>query len=76
MGRGRQKAKATKQAREMKYYTPGTDLSALERELTTGRPHVPAVVERAPEPEVEDLYVDPYADLYTDDDEDETSRVR
>lgn len=33
MGRGRQKAKATKQAREMKYYSPQTDYSALEREL-------------------------------------------
>ena len=37
MGRGRQKAKATKQAREMKYYTPNTDLSALERELAAAR---------------------------------------
>lgn len=37
MGRGRQKAKATKQAREIKYYTPNTDLSALERELTQSR---------------------------------------
>ena len=33
MGRGRQKAKATKQAREMKYFTPATDYSALQREL-------------------------------------------
>lgn len=33
MGRGRQKAKATKQARDMKYFSPATDLSALEREL-------------------------------------------
>ena len=37
MGRGRQKAKATKQAREIKYYTPSTDLSALERELAAAR---------------------------------------
>ena len=37
MGRGRQKAKATKQAREIKYYTPSTDLSALERELAQAR---------------------------------------
>ena len=37
MGRGRQKAKATKQAREIKYYTPDTDLSALERELAAAR---------------------------------------
>ncbi|GAB3849241.1 DUF3073 domain-containing protein [Nesterenkonia populi] len=37
MGRGRQKAKATKQAREIKYFTPDTDLSALERELAQSR---------------------------------------
>ncbi|GAA3064183.1 MULTISPECIES: DUF3073 domain-containing protein [Actinomycetes] len=37
MGRGRQKAKATKQAREIKYFTPNTDLSALERELAQSR---------------------------------------
>ncbi|MFC7401261.1 DUF3073 domain-containing protein [Citricoccus sp. GCM10030269] len=37
MGRGRQKAKATKQARDMKYYSPATDLSALERELAGNR---------------------------------------
>ncbi|GAB2981101.1 MAG TPA: DUF3073 domain-containing protein [Actinotalea caeni] len=33
MGRGRQKAKQTKVARQLKYYSPQTDLSALEREL-------------------------------------------
>lgn len=33
MGRGRQKAKQTKVARELKYYSPPTDLSALQREL-------------------------------------------
>ncbi|WP_409484704.1 DUF3073 domain-containing protein [Arsenicicoccus dermatophilus] len=33
MGRGRAKAKQTKVARELKYFTPDTDLSALEREL-------------------------------------------
>jgi hypothetical protein len=33
MGRGRAKAKQTKVARQLKYYTPNTDLSALEREL-------------------------------------------
>ncbi|MDR4532041.1 DUF3073 domain-containing protein [Glutamicibacter sp. PS] len=33
MGRGRQKAKAQRQARDIKYYSPATDLSALEREL-------------------------------------------
>jgi len=33
MGRGRQKAKQTKVARELKYYSPATDYSQLEREL-------------------------------------------
>jgi hypothetical protein len=33
MGRGRQKAKQTKVARKLKYYTPDTDYRALEREL-------------------------------------------
>ena len=48
MGRGRQKAKQTKVARKLKYYTPDTDYQALERELS-GSPSVQ-----------ED---DPYADL-------------
>ena len=33
MGRGRAKAKQTKVARELKYFSPNTDLTALEREL-------------------------------------------
>ncbi len=33
MGRGRAKAKQTKVARELKYYSPDPDLGALEREL-------------------------------------------
>ena len=33
MGRGRAKAKQTKVARELKYFSPNTDLSALEQEL-------------------------------------------
>ena len=64
MGRGRQKAKATKQAREMKYFSPGTDLSALERELTGGRT-------RGPEQDQEPEYEDPYADLYAEDEDDD-----
>jgi len=35
MGRGRQKAKNTKVARELKYYSPNTDLSQLQRELSS-----------------------------------------
>lgn len=34
MGRGRAKAKQTKVARRLKYYSPDTDLTALERELS------------------------------------------
>ena len=34
MGRGRQKAKHTKVAREPKYFSPDTNYSALERELS------------------------------------------
>ena len=33
MGRGRQKAKQTKVARELKYYSPATDYHQLEQEL-------------------------------------------
>lgn len=34
MGRGRQKAKHTKVARQLKYYSPQTDLEQLQRELS------------------------------------------
>lgn len=34
MGRGRQKAKHTKVARELKYFSPDTNYGALERELS------------------------------------------
>ncbi len=33
MGRGRAKAKQTRVARELKYSSPSTDLTALQREL-------------------------------------------
>ena len=48
MGRGRAKAKMTKVARELKYSTPSTDLTALQRELAAreGSPDaVPSVDE-------------------------------
>jgi len=44
MGRGRAKAKQTKVARELKYYSPSTDLNALEREL-----HGPSLFDSRPE---------------------------
>ena len=57
MGRGRQKAKHTKVARELKYFSPDTDLNALEREI--GHP------EQVDENEL----VDKWADLYGDEED-------
>ena len=36
MGRGRAKAKQQRVARDLKYSTPNTDLSALQKELSGG----------------------------------------
>ena len=55
MGRGRQKAKHTKVARELKYFSPDTDLSALEKELAVAGE--------------DDELVDKWADLYPEEDE-------
>ncbi|WP_159501367.1 DUF3073 domain-containing protein [Microbacterium sp. 18062] len=60
MGRGRQKAKHTKIARELKSYSPTVNYSALEREL--GHPETD-----------ENQYVDKWADEYEDEYEDETA---
>lgn len=60
MGRGRQKAKQTKVARELKYHTSSIDVNALQRELTGGSQHYqpsPPVVD-------DDEDDDPYA-LYS-----------
>ena len=38
MGRGRQKAKHTKVARELKYFSPDTNYASLERELASASP--------------------------------------
>jgi hypothetical protein len=35
MGRGRQKAKHTKVARDLKYFSPDTNYNELERELSS-----------------------------------------
>ncbi|UWF77688.1 MULTISPECIES: DUF3073 domain-containing protein [Microbacterium] len=62
MGRGRQKAKHTKIARELKAYSPEVNYAALERELA--------------HPSTEDdPYVDRWADEYADEDEDELERA-
>lgn len=55
MGRGRQKAKQTKVARRLKYFSPETDYQALERELTSSSSSSD-----------DDLYVDKYADAFAD----------
>ena len=60
MGRGRQKAKHTKVARELKYFSPSTDLTALEKEI--GHPS-----------DSENEYIDKWADLYPDESSDEDS---
>lgn len=61
MGRGRQKAKHTKIARELKAYSPEVNYAALERELA--------------HPDEGDQYVDKWADMYADEDEDELERA-
>ena len=47
MGRGRQKAKHTKVARELKYFSPDTNYNALERELAESVGHAPDYEELA-----------------------------
>ena len=70
MGRGRAKAKQTRVARELKYSSPNTDLSALQRELagspTSYTPH-PAAAKDDDEDE-DDEYSDRWADEDADDD--------
>ncbi|MFG1928566.1 DUF3073 domain-containing protein [Cryptosporangium sp. NPDC048952] len=59
MGRGRAKAKQTKVARELKYSSPNTDLSALQRELSSS----PSSASTD-----DDEYEDEYSDRYDEDD--------
>ncbi|MGJ0202691.1 DUF3073 domain-containing protein [Leucobacter sp. gxy201] len=61
MGRGRQKAKHTKVARELKYFSPATNYSDLERELASEAP------QQRPE---EDPWAE-YASKYNAEDDDE-----
>jgi hypothetical protein len=56
MGRGRQKAKHTKVARELKYFSPNTDLDALQRELGHEDPNTSG------EPDYEDKWADMYGE--------------
>ncbi|GAA2117343.1 MAG: DUF3073 domain-containing protein [Micrococcales bacterium] len=64
MGRGRQKAKATRQAREMKYFSPQTDYSALQRELRSNKPSSRAVDHEDRHDEDDDYSA--YAEKYSD----------
>lgn len=51
MGRGRQKAKQTKVARRLKYFSPETDYDALQRELANGDDTVTAQGHTTDDPE-------------------------
>jgi len=76
MGRGRQKAKATKQARDIKYYSPNTDYSALQRELTGPSSRVTSRFQDDPTEPDYSAYEDKYAqDLDDDDDEVDSRRI-
>lgn len=66
MGRGRQKAKHTKVARELKYFSPDTDLSALQSELG-GNPRLEEDLEKWPEFADSDSDADTEADDDSDD---------
>jgi len=73
MGRGRQKAKHTKVARELKYSVPDTNYGALQRELSGGHePHESDEMSKWSEyfdDEDDDKYEDVYADQYPDEDD-------
>jgi len=69
MGRGRQKAKHTKVARDLKYFSPDTNYGALEKELTgTGDPRLAEDLEKWPE-YAGAVPADDYADEFDDEDE-------
>ncbi len=72
MGRGRQKAKHTKVARELKYFSPDTNYGALERELTHASGD-PEYVDKWADDEDEDDEYKPGS--YTDPRADENSRT-
>jgi len=72
MGRGRAKAKQTKVARDLKYNTPNTDLSALQAELSGGTGFIPAGDDDS-FVESEELLDDPYAKYYDDDSEEDSA---
>ena len=67
MGRGRAKAKQTRVARELKYSSPNTDLSALQRELA-GSPSTYTAPAAKDDDDEDDEFVDRWADDDADDD--------
>lgn len=70
MGRGRQKAKHTKVARDLKYFSPDTNYGALAKELGSTAPSDPRLAEDLEKwPEFAGDF-DPYADKYADDEDD------
>jgi hypothetical protein len=56
MGRGRQKAKATRVARDLKYSGPDMDLERLAKELHGETPVNPVVNEHDEDPYADDNY--------------------
>jgi hypothetical protein len=68
MGRGRAKAKQTRVARELKYSSPNTDLSALQRELAGQPSTFPAHQGTKDDDEDDDEYADRWASEDDDDD--------
>jgi hypothetical protein len=73
MGRGRQKAKHTKVARDLKYFSPDTNYGALAKELGGATPSDPRLAEDLEKwPEFASTeYVDPYASEADDEDDEE-----
>ena len=68
MGRGRAKAKQTRVARELKYSSPNTDLSALQKELAGSTPSYSPPPRATTDDDDED---DEFADRWADDDADD-----
>jgi len=64
MGRGRQKAKQTKVARQLKYFSPNTDYTALQRELSGSTDRAPVA-----DDELLDVEYDDEFDSESDDDD-------
>ena len=68
MGRGRAKAKQTRVARELKYSSPNTDLTALQRELAGSSTSYSAPARATDDDDEDDEYADKWADDDADDD--------